>query len=415
MDRDIPLKEKRRQSRRKCYRIAAGVSVLFLIIVIIYLVGGSSVKASDLRFGKAGRGRIESSVSASGKVVPLYEQAVVSPVSTKILEVYCEEGDFLEAGQSMLRLDLASAETELRRAGDEVSMKQNEIEHTMLGNATKLTDLEMRIRAKEMSVSHLMAEVANERRLDSIGSGTGDRIREAELAYETARLELEQMRTQLVNERKSTDAAYRSKRLEGNISRRNLTEMQHTLDDARICAPHQGTVTYINRNLGTSIAAGEKLATVADLSHFKILGEMPETNATKLSAGSEVNIRVNRLTLKGHISGISPQSQNGMVEFSVLLENDATQGLRPGLRTDLNVVFDILDDVIRIPNGPYFQGAGSYVMFVKTADNRLERRNVTLGDSNFDYVEVKSGISEGEEVVISDMSIYKEKRQLKIK
>ena len=402
MDRDIPLKEKRRQSRRKWYRIAAGVSVLFLIIVIIYLVGGSSVKASDLRFGKAGRGRIESSVSASGKVVPLYEQAVVSPVSTKILEVYCEEGDFLEAGQSMLRLDLASAETELRRAGDEVSMKQNEIEQTMLGNATKLTDLEMRIRAKEMSVSHLMAEVANERRLDSIGSGTGDRIREAELAYETARLELEQMRTQLVNERKSADAA-------------NLTEMQHTLDDARICAPHQGTVTYINRNLGTSIAAGEKLATVADLSHFKILGEMPETNATKLSAGSEVNIRVNRLTLKGHISGISPQSQNGMVEFSVLLENDATQGLRPGLRTDLNVVFDILDDVIRIPNGPYFQGAGSYVMFVKTADNRLERRNVTLGDSNFDYVEVKSGISEGEEVVISDMSIYKEKRQLKIK
>ena len=117
MDRDIPLKEKRRQSRRKWYRIAAGVSVLFLIIVIIYLVGGSSVKASDLRFGKAGRGRIESSVSASGKVVPLYEQAVVSPVSTKILEVYCEEGDFLEAGQSMLRLDLASAETELRRAG----------------------------------------------------------------------------------------------------------------------------------------------------------------------------------------------------------------------------------------------------------------------------------------------------------
>ena len=292
-------------------------------------------------------------------------------------------------------------------------MKQNEIEQTMLGNATKLTDLEMRIRAKEMSVSHLMAEVANERRLDSIGSGTGDRIREAELAYETARLELEQMRTQLVNERKSADAAYRSKRLEGNISRRNLTEMQHTLDDARICAPHQGTVTYINRNLGTSIAAGEKLATVADLSHFKILGEMPETNATKLSAGSEVNIRVNRLTLKGHISGISPQSQNGMVEFSVLLENDATQGLRPGLRTDLNVVFDILDDVIRIPNGPYFQGAGSYVMFVKTADNRLERRNVTLGDSNFDYVEVRSGLEPGDQVVISDMKQFRERDNLK--
>ncbi|MDE6424095.1 MAG: N-acetylmuramoyl-L-alanine amidase, partial [Muribaculaceae bacterium] len=50
-------------------------------------------------------------------------------------------------------------------------------------NDTYLTDLHMRIRAKEMAVSHLKEEVANERRLDSIGSGTGDRIREAELAY----------------------------------------------------------------------------------------------------------------------------------------------------------------------------------------------------------------------------------------
>lgn len=415
MDRDIPPREKRRLRRRKWYRISAGVLTIALLILIMLSAGGSSVKASDLRFCKAEKGRIESSVSATGKIIPLYEQAVVSPVSTKILEVYCDEGDLLEAGQSMLRLDLASAEAELRRAGDEVSMKLNEIEQTALGNATRLTDLEMRIRAKEMSVSHLKAEVVNEQRLDSIGSGTGDRIREAQLAYETGRLELEQMRTQLDNERKSAAAASRSKRLEGNISRRNLAEMQHLMDDAQIRAPHSGTVTYINRNLGSGIAAGEKLATVADLTHFKISGEISEANSSRLSAGSEVNIRVNRLTLKGRVSGISPQSHNGMVKFTVLLENDDVDGLRPGLRTELNVVYDILDNVVRIPNGQFFQGAGVYTMFVRTAGDRLERRNVTLGDSNFDYIEVKSGISPGEEVVISDMSSFKEKKQLKIK
>ena len=264
-------------------------------------------------------------------------------------------------------------------------------------------------------MSHLKAEVANERRLDSIGSGTGDRIREAQLAYETGLLELEQLKMQLVNEKKSHAASFRSKQLEGTISVRNLEAMQRTLDDARIKAPRQGTVTYLNKSLGTSIAAGEKLAVVSDLSHFKINGEIPESNSGKLSIGSAVNVRINRNMVKGHISNISPQSHNGMVEFTVLLDNDADKILRSGLRTELNVVYDIHDGVIRIPNGSYFQGPGSYMLFVKTAPGKLERRAVTLGDSNFDFVEVKSGIQAGEEVVVSDMASYKNKKTISLK
>lgn len=159
---------------------------------------------------------------------------------------------------------------------DEVSMKKNEIEQESLNSATYLTDLEMKVKVKEMSLGHLKAEVANERRLDSIGSGTGDRIRQAELAYSTARLELDQLKTQLANEKKAHAVAYRSKQLEGTISARNLETMGRTLDDARVKAPRKGTVTWLNKNLGTSIGAGEKLAVVSDLGHFKIEGEIPE-------------------------------------------------------------------------------------------------------------------------------------------
>ena len=55
-----------------------------------------------------------------------------------------------------------------------------------------LNYLEMQAKVKEMDVNRLHAEVINERRLDSIGSGTGERVREAEFAYETGRLQLEQ-------------------------------------------------------------------------------------------------------------------------------------------------------------------------------------------------------------------------------
>ncbi len=415
MDREIPIEQRRRESMKKKL-IAAGIflGAIAVVATVVVLIG-ESINEKELTIGEVEVGTIESSVSASGKIVPLYEQAIVSPVSTKIMEVYCSEGDMVEAGQSLLKLDLQSTEADFRRASDEVSMKRNEIEQTSLNNATYITDLEMKIKAKEMAVSHLKAEVANERRLDSIGSGTGDRIREAQLAYETGKLELEQLRMQLRNEKRSHAAALRSKQLEGTISERNLEAMQRTLDDAQVKAPRPGTVTFLNKSLGTSIAPGEKLAVVSDLSHFKINGEIPETNSGKLSIGSAVNVRINRNTLKGHISNISPQSVNGMVEFTVLFEDDADQRLRSGLRTDLNVVYDIHDGVLRIPNGQYFQGAGAYQLFVKTSDDRLERRNVTLGDSNFDYVEVKSGLQRGDRVVVSDMSTHKNKKTIKLK
>lgn len=414
MDREISKEERQKESRKRLIRIASVAVAVIAVVAVVFMLLGDSLRESELTIKTAEKGTLESSVSASGKIVPLYELAVVSPVGTKILEVYCNEGDHVDGGEPLLRLDLQSTETELQRLSDQVEMKRNEIEQAELSNATYITDLEMRIKAKEMSVSHQKAEVANERRLDSIGSGTGDRIREAELAYATAQLELEQLKVQLANERKSRSSSMRSKQLEGTISRRNLADMERTLEDARIKAPREGTVTFLNKNLGTTIGAGEKLAVISDLSHFKIEGEIPESNSGKLALGSGVNVRINRNTVKGHIAHISPQSVNGMVQFTVLLDEDNDKLLRSGLRTEINVIYDVQEGVTRIPNGPYFQGPGNYQLFVKTSPGKLERRSVILGDSNFDYVEVKSGIKPGEEVVISDMSSYKKRETIKI-
>ena len=415
MDRQLTKKEKQKENLKVYYKIGAAIIILCGLITGFAFLLDNSLDQSKIQIAIAEKGSIESSVSASGKIVPLYEQAIVSPVATRIMEVYCDEGDTVQSGQSLLRLDLESAEIEMRRLADEVSMRNIELEQTALNNETYLTDLEMKIKTKEMAVNHLKAEVANERRLDSIGSGTGDRIREAELAYSTGLLELEQLKIQLVNEKKAHAASYKSKQLEESISHRNLVEMERTLDNARIKAPKSGTVTYLNKALGTSISAGERLAVVSDLSHFKISAEIPEGNAGKLSVGSAVKIRFNRNIINGHISSISPQSQNGMIDFNVLLDNDGDSRLRSGLRTELNVVYDVHDETVRIPNGQYFQGPGDYSLFVRVSPDRLERRLVSLGESNFDFVEVKSGISPGEEVVITDMSDYKNRKSIKLK
>lgn len=73
----------------------------------------------------------------------------------------------------------------------------------------------------------------------------------------------------------------------------------------------------------------------------------------------------------------------------------------------------VKDDVLRIANSSYYVGKGEYELFVVNG-NQLLKRKVQLGDSNFEYVEVVSGLQEGDQVIVSDMNAYKDKNKLKI-
>lgn len=415
MDREISPKEQKKRKIKKIMTVAIPLVVIFTGIILSISFMAPSMKRASLDFVSVDKGTVETSADASGKVVPAYELIITSPVATRIMEIYCHEGDNVKKGESLMKLDLASEETELQNLADQRMMKRYDTEQTILDSRTYLTNLEMQIKAKEMSVARLKTETANERRLDSIGSGTGDRVREAELAYQTAVLELDQMRKQLHNEQLSHAAARKTKELEEGITAKNLAEKKRTLDDARIKAPADATITYLNSSLGTSISAGEKLAVLSDLNHFKILAQMPESNVDKLSLGSEVNVRVGKKTLTGRIGTITPQSNNGVVSFTVLLDNDSDERLRSGVRAEINVLYDIKEGVVRMPNGSYYHGPGQYILFVDNGEGALERREVMLGDGNFDYVEVQSGLRPGEKVVKNDLSEYNNRKKINLK
>ncbi len=393
----------------------AAVAVVGLILWLAVWLLAPSVKRSEVVLSCAETGTVESTVTATGHVVPAFEQILVSPVATRIVELYCREGDSVAAGTPLLRLDLQSTELQYQRLNDELAMKRYEIEQSALEGRTRLTSLEMQIEAKEMAVDQLKAEADNERRLDSIGSGTGERVRQAVLAYRTGVLELEQLRKQLANERRIQENTARSKQLEGDISARNLSEAARTLDDAKVRAPMSGTITYLNNAIGASIGAGEKVAVLSDLTHLKVEAEIVEGHGDKLHVGAPVTVRVGRRDFSGHLSSMNARSKSGMISFTVTLDQDNAPGLRAGLNAQTAVLYDIHEDVIRIANGGYYKGPGSYEMFVVVPPDRLERRRIMLGDSNPDWVEVKSGIAPGEEVVISNLTEHERGKSLRFK
>ena len=109
----------------------------------------------------------------------------------------------------------------------------------------------------------------NELYLDSLGSGTRDRVRQAETTLRTAQLQLQQLRQQYQNEQRVRQADLRMQQLQNGIFDKGLDEKRRTLDDANIRSPRRATLTYINSEVGSTIGAGQKIAVVSDLTHFK--------------------------------------------------------------------------------------------------------------------------------------------------
>ena len=414
MDREIPKSEIERRRRITYMKIGGGVIAVILVFILIGMTLRKSIKRDEITISEVGVGRIEAAISATGLVVPSFEEIINSPISTRIVEVYKHEGDTVGVGTPLLLLDLQSASTQIEKLLDERQMKQYELEQTRLNNHTYLSNLEMQIQVKEMDVNRKLVEVDNERRLDSLGSGTGDRVREAELAYNTGCLELSQLRQQLINERSVRDASYRMKELEMSIFDKNLSEQRRTFEDAQIRSPRAATLTYINTNIGQQISAGEKVAVISDLSQFRIDAEIADNFSGMIQPGARANFRIGRRVFQGHISNITPQSKNGTASFTVLPDTQESF-FRSGQKADVFVITGVDDDVLRIPNGSYYKGPDDYDMFVLDSDDVLVKRKITLGEGNYDWVKVEAGLKKGDRVVTSDMSSYLKNNKLKIK
>ena len=415
MDREIPKEVRDKERKKKFIKYGAiGVAAVVCIAVLISFMR-SSVNRKDLVFSEVDNGTIEVSVSASGKVVPAFEEIINSPINTSIVEVYRKGGDSVDVGTPILKLDLQSTETEYKKLLDEEQMKRYQLEQLKVNNNTYLSDLSMQVKISAMKLNRMEVELRNERYLDSLGSGTTDKVRQAELNFNTGKLELEQLRQQYANESKVKEADLKVKELEFNIFSKSLAEMKRTLDDAQIRSPRKAILTYINNQVGAQVAEGSQVAIISDLSHFKVEGEIADTYGDRVAAGGRAIVKIGNEKLEGTVSSVTPLSKNGVISFIVQLNEDNNKRLRSGLKTDVYVMNAVKEGVLRLANASYYVGRGEYELFVQDSKDEIVKRKVQLGDSNFEYVEVISGLKPGDKVVVSDMSSYKNKNKLKLK
>ncbi|MBP1614020.1 MAG: macrolide transporter subunit MacA [Bacteroidetes bacterium] len=415
MDREIPKKERLKERNKKIIRFSIiGIVCIVAISVLISLMRTGVIR-KDLIFSTVDKGTIEVSASASGKVAPAFEEIINSPINSRIVEVYRKGGDSVDMGTPILKLDLQSAETDYKKLLDEEQMRRYKLDQLKVNNQTKLNDMAMQIKVSAMKLNRMKVELRNEYYLDSLGAGTTDKVRQAELSYNVAQLEYEQLRQQYANEKQVRAAELKVQELDFNIFRKSLAEMKRTLDDAQIRSPRKAILTYINNQVGAQVPQGGQVAIISDLSHFKVEGEIADTYGDRVSAGGKAIVKIGSEKLEGTVSSVTPLSKNGVISFTVQLAEDNNKRLRSGLKVDVYVMNAVKEGVMRIANASFYVGRGEYELFVQTSSDEIVKRKVQLGDSNFEYVEVLSGLKQGDKVVVSDMTSYKNKNKLKVK
>ena len=414
MDRAIPVGVQRKRRMVRYGKYAAIVAVVMGVAVWLGTLMMSSVDKKSLITSQVDRGTIDVSIIATGKVVPAFEEVIISPISAQILEVYAHSGDTVDVGTPLLRLDLQSAQTDYSKALDEQEIRRQQMVQLTTNTETQLSDRRMQLEVEEMKIGQLEAQLRNEQYLDSLGSGTKDRVHQAEITLRTAQMQLKQLKQQYENEVRVRKADLRMKQLQDGIADKSLEETSRTLDGANIRSPRKATLTYISNEIGSIVGSGSKVAVISDLTHFKVDCSIADTYSDRVMAGGRVLVKIGKERLFGTINTVTPLSQDGVITFTVLMDNPSHPKLRSGLKAEVFVITSIKEDVLRIRNGSYYTGAGNYTLFIYKDEHTLVPRTIQLGDCNYDYVEVISGLEEGDSVVVSDMQRYKGKEKIRI-
>ena len=369
MDRAIPVGVQRKRRMVRYGKYAAIVAVVMGVAVWLGTLMMSSVDKKSLITSQVDRGTIDVSIIATGKVVPAFEEVIISPISAQILEVYAHCGDTVDVGTPLLRLDLQSAQTDYSKALDEQEIRRQQMVQLTTNTETQLSDRRMQLEVEEMKIGQLEAQLRNEQYLDSLGSGTKDRVHQAEITLRTAQMQLKQLKQQYENEVRVRKADLRMKQLQDGIADKSLEETRRTLDGANIRSPRKATLTYISNEIGSIVGSGSKVAVISDLTHFKVDCSIADTYSDRVMAGGRVLVKIGKERLFGTINTVTPLSQDGVITFTVLMDNPSHPKLRSGLKAEVFVITSIKEDVLRIRNGSYYTGAGNYTLFIPQIRN----------------------------------------------
>ena len=347
-----------------------------LVILLSALLSGDEVV--EVSVTKPEIGSISVNVPANGKIRPVTEIKIAPDISGEIIEIFCQEGDYVTKGELLIKI------------------KQDTY-----------------ISVLEQAQGVLNASKAQYRQQQAI-------LHKEELSFERSR--------GLFNEKAISQSEYEESQLQLSIAKSALEaaefnvqsaiasvkEAEENLSKTSIYAPMSGTISRLSvekgeRVVGTFQMAGTEMLRISDFSQMEAVVEVNENDIVNVEMGDTAVIEVDAIRwrdFKGIVTKVSNSASNTgytsrqISSFEVkILILDPIMELRPGMSATASVETEKKEGIITIPLGCI--NANGCIFVVGNDGKTVNERHISTGLQDINKIEVVSGVSPDDEVVVS--------------
>ncbi|MEG0725993.1 MAG: HlyD family efflux transporter periplasmic adaptor subunit, partial [Mucinivorans sp.] len=224
----------------------------------------------------------------------------------------------------------------------------------------------------------------------------------------------------LVLERQKQDSIFRLQQVENmelNLAsmQRNMALVRQRVDNLSVRSPIDGELGMLDIVLGQSVASGQKMGQINDLTSYKIEAMIDEHYIDRVREGLDGTFERGGETFALRVAKVFPEVRSGQFRTWLYLVGAKPDNMRAGQTYYINLELGQPTESIIIARGAFYQTTGGAWIYVMDGDNRAVRRQIKIGRQNPQFYEVIEGLKAGEKVIVSSYDTYGDNETLIIR
>jgi HlyD family secretion protein len=405
MDVALPDRSKARRIRRLTFGAVALAFVSVGAVAIMRLKPAAPpVDRSSVWIDTVKRGRMLRDVRGQGTLVSEDLRWIPATTNGRVDRIVLRPGTPVRVDSVILQLSNPSLDQEL----EDAQLKFRGAEASLASFRVQLEDDELQQRATAATIeadykkAALQADV-NEQ-LAALHLVSDLVLKQSKLDAEQLAIRNRIAQQQLAHTAESRSARLAERQSQVDQARAVMVLKTREVDALRVRPGVSGILQVVPVDVGQQVMPGTNLARVVNPSRLKAEIKVPETQAKDVQIGQRASIDTHNGVVAGRVIRVDPSVQNGTVTVDVAVDDPWPAGARPDLSVDGTIELERLDNVLYVGRPAFGDENTSTTLFKVQPDGNASRVQVKFGRSSVNSLEILSGITEGDQVVLSDMS-----------
>jgi HlyD family secretion protein len=410
----------RTSTRKKRQPIYIGVGVTVAALITLGLmqleqapptVDGAAIYTDTVR-----RGELVRQVRGPGTLTPEYIRIIPAVTAGRVEEVYARAGTTVEPGMLLLRLSNPDIELQLLDSERQYATAQTELINLRANLQTQVLTLEGAVAQAQSTHNEAVRQARTAEELAAKGLIAANDASRAQDQVEESRKRLEIDRQRLELAKGTVSAQLEQQQSQVERLRSIVAFRQQQLESMAVRATSAGVLQRLDLEIGQYVNPGVELARIVEPGRLKAVLRIPESQMRDVVIGQIASIDTRNDTIRGRVVRIDPAAQQGTFGVDVAFEGELPPSARPDMSVDGTIELDRLSDVLFVSRPNYGSAGQTIGLFVVSPDGRnAERRQVRLGQTSVNHVEVVSGLQRGERVILSDMQKWDADNRVRIR